>query len=834
MKTTTTTLLALCGSLALAATAGAQLTYTTGLDVWLDASDIDGSNNSTLTDGDPVATWLNKGTTGVNDAVAILTGGAGGTNGVLVTDGGNGAQDAIKLANTRYQFGQEWADSSAVTMYFVLWQGTNSSASGSILTDYGTVGSELRNLRVAGGSAGAYLRDASGETTSVAHGADDLADETWATIFYSYDPTTKTATWGELGNTNTNANALFDETTTFEGTFGGPVTLFSFHNGDNTHDFNGAVSEVLIYDHLLTPADQATVEAYLVSKTTFPDVDMDGISDVYELAHTDPASPINLVPGLDDDTDGLTNLQEFLGLDSTDADHGFGQTLASVADSDDDAIEDGDEVSGALNPYQVGSIEGDPPTVIPGEATNPNDDDSDGDGILDGEEVEGGTDGFVTNPNLTDTDGDFMGDSYEATNNLLGGLDPTDPADGDVGEDLDNDGIDNFDEHDATPQTRADMADTDGDGYDDPVEDNFGSWAGDTQTGTDPTNPDTDGDGLLDGKENPDLVAHNPPTQYKTDPNLFDTDGDLFGDGAELTVGTDPDNINDFPAGNNRDFETGDRSAWTLVAWSGSISMTIDSATPLAGLHSLTSGSDAVARSNTQDIGTFTDFSYSMLFRIGSLGTGGTPRGMDWNLSPTIGGDPSSDLRFKVDPGGLFGIGLNGGSGWTAPLDDTSGLGFTPTEGTTYRWDVTGTGFDGTSSAAFDIRIFDGATEVFTSTGNTFTTGIGDPIESVNFIRGHNWGGGGFTVDEISIAPLVATDELVITDAGFNAGGTAFEVTVTGLDTAKSYVLTRSADLQDGFPVTAFGPFTPASATETVSDPAPPAGEAFYRIEEAP
>ncbi len=828
MRTTATTLLALCGSLAFATTAAAQLTYTTGLDVWLDASDIDGSDNSTLTDGDPVATWLNKGTTGVNDGIVV----GGGTT--FLAGGGNGPQDALTLNNTRHQFGQEWGDSADVTMYFVLWQGTNSSANGAILTDYGTVGSELRNLRVAGGSAGAYLRDAVGETVAVAHGANDLADQTWATIFYSFDSATKTATWGELGSTTTNTNAAFDETTTFEGPFGGPVTLFSFHDGNNGHDFNGFVSEVLIYDHLLSPADQATVEAYLASKASFPDVDADGMSDAYELAHTDPPSDTALVPGLDDDTDGLTNLQEFLGLDSTDTDHGFGQTLASVADSDGDTIDDGDEVSGALNPYQVGSIEGDPPTSIPGEATDPNDDDSDGDGILDGEEVEDGTDGFVTNPNLKDTDGDFMNDGYEATNNLLGGLDPTDPADGDFGADLDGDGIDNFDEHDGTPQTRADMADTDGDGYDDLAEDNVGVWGGVTATGTDPTNPDTDGDGLLDGKENPDLAVHNPPTQYKTDPFLFDTDGDLFGDGAEVTAGTDPDDINDVPAGNNRDFETGDRSAWTLVAWSGSISMTIDSATPLAGLHSLTSGSDAVARSNTQNTGTFTDFSYSMLFRLDSLGTGGTPRGMDWNLSPTIGGDPSSDLRFKVDPGGLFGIGLNGGDGWNAPLDDTSGLGFTPTEGTTYRWDVTGTGFDGTSSAAFDLRIFEGPTEVFTSTGNTFTTAIGDPIESVNFIRGHNWGGGGFTVDDISIAALVATDELLITAAGFNAGGTAFEVTVTGLDTAKSYVLTRSADLQDGFPVTAFGPWTPASATETVADPAPPSGEAFYRVEEAP
>jgi hypothetical protein len=52
-----------------------------------------------------------------------------------------------------------------------------------------------------------------------------------------------------------------------------------------------------------------------------------------------------------------------------------------------------------------------------------------------------------------------------------------------------------------------------------------------TDTGTSPTNPDTDGDGLIDGIE-----IH----RYGTDPNKADTDGDGFTDSFEIKNGFDP------------------------------------------------------------------------------------------------------------------------------------------------------------------------------------------------------------------------------------------------------------------------------------------------------
>ena len=207
----------------------------------------------------------------------------------------------------------------------------------------------------------------------------------------------------------------------------------------------------------------------------------------------------------------------------------------------------------------------------------------------------------------------------------------------------------------------------------------------------------------------------------------------------------------------NGDFETGDLSGWSTLAWLGATDLAIDGAAPLSGAYALTTGPDSTVRANTQEIGSFTEFEFSMLFRIESFGTGGTARAMDWNLSSIADGDPSGDLRFKVDGGGIIGIGLNGGTAgaWAALEGGT----FNPIAGTTYRWAISGTGFDGTGSASFDIRIFDGATEVFTSTGNTFTSAAGDAVQSVNFIRGGNWGGGGYTVDDLSIdAALLDVD----------------------------------------------------------------------------
>ena len=80
--------------------------------------------------------------------------------------------------------------------------------------------------------------------------------------------------------------------------------------------------------------------------------------------------------------------------------------------------------------------------------------------------------------------------------------------------------------------------DTDGDGLVDQVETRTGTYDSATNTGTNPSNPDSDNDGLKDGEE---VIT------YGTNPLLTDTDGDGFSDKTEILAETDPNNATAFP-----------------------------------------------------------------------------------------------------------------------------------------------------------------------------------------------------------------------------------------------------------------------------------------------
>jgi Bacterial TSP3 repeat len=181
--------------------------------------------------------------------------------------------------------------------------------------------------------------------------------------------------------------------------------------------------------------------------------------------------------------------------------------------------------------------------------------DSDRDGLLDSFEAALGTD-----PNDSDTDGDGLGDGQEWTY----GTDPT-QADSDphypgddhdlaTYRDSDHDGLDDIVELQVTG-TDPFNPDTDGDGLKDGQEASgwypYG-WGGTTYIPTDPLDPDTDNDGLKDGQE---MFGPGDPTDpdtdndglldgveriFGTDPLNPDTDGDGFTDGWEVQHGTDP------------------------------------------------------------------------------------------------------------------------------------------------------------------------------------------------------------------------------------------------------------------------------------------------------
>ena len=84
--------------------------------------------------------------------------------------------------------------------------------------------------------------------------------------------------------------------------------------------------------------------------------------------------------------------------------------------------------------------------------------------------------------------------------------------------------------------------DLDGDGLPDAVESDTGTYNGPSDTGTDPHNPDTDGDGLIDGDEVHDLDPDTPGDQNPFHPLDPNSTGDNFQDTPDGV----PDGENDY------------------------------------------------------------------------------------------------------------------------------------------------------------------------------------------------------------------------------------------------------------------------------------------------
>ncbi|MEM7246798.1 MAG: hypothetical protein AAF533_15710 [Acidobacteriota bacterium] len=290
-------------------------------------------------------------------------------------------------------------------------------------------------------------------------------------------------------------------------------------------------------------------EMLLLTDTAEPDTDGDGLFDGEEVVPgTDGrvTSPLDA----DSDDDGLSDGDELsLGTDPT------------LLDTDRDGVQDGTEAGrnrGVPDPDGLGPARGTDlwrfrPDLDPGTTTSPTDSDTDEGGSIDGAEdwQRDGVEVGEGDPNDAaddvgpDTDGDGLRDNVE----LRLGSSALD-------RDTDDDGL--SDDQELQRGTDPSLADTDGDGLQDGTEvgrlvgesdpDGAGRVDGtdsnlfvrddDTGTSTDPLVADTDGDGAADGIE--DIDRNGVVDPGETDPNLADADGDADGvpDAIEAIIGT--------------------------------------------------------------------------------------------------------------------------------------------------------------------------------------------------------------------------------------------------------------------------------------------------------
>ncbi|MHA1461860.1 MAG: hypothetical protein ACTSQ0_02190 [Candidatus Heimdallarchaeota archaeon] len=194
-------------------------------------------------------------------------------------------------------------------------------------------------------------------------------------------------------------------------------------------------------------------------------------------------------------------------------------------DTDGDIPWDGWEIFYGFNPLAADSgTDSDTDGLTEAEeflaGTDPFDDDTDDDGLTDGDEVNI----HFTDPNKEDTDDDFIPDKWEIDE----GLDPLDGTDG--AEDEDSDGLTNYEEY----FWGTDPFDSDSDNDSLPDE-----W--EVHYGLNPNANDSELDLDHDGLSNEEEYA------LGTMPNDPDSDDDGFNDFYEVEHGTDPLDPDDFP-----------------------------------------------------------------------------------------------------------------------------------------------------------------------------------------------------------------------------------------------------------------------------------------------
>ena len=313
--------------------------------------------------------------------------------------------------------------------------------------------------------------------------------------------------------------------------------------------------------------------------------------------------------------------------------------------------------------------------------------------------------------------------------------------------------------------------------------------------GTIPNDNDTDDDGLTDGNEFNNLG---------TSPLLKDSDFDQIPDGFEVAHGGDPTDSLSLPdfapvdwttpaniTGNLADFNT---SGTLVAAWTGGTTpVTIPG---LAGL-TFNPGPSLGAPFTG-----FDPYNRNLNADYETLLNSGTYSGANGRFIEIPNVVTGQSYRIQI---------------WVA--DTRPG-----TANRTFRF--------GTFNAGDEVVSLEaGASGSEATKPGQFVTGTFTAIDKVHYIYMDSATDPGAQYNAITVYATGATPApLKVT--GTSLSGGVFNITVTGFNTTKSYQLTRSTALTTFSNVGV--PFTPAASTQVVTDPAPPAGKAFYRITELP
>lgn len=354
-------------------------------------------------------------------------------------------------------------------------------------------------------------------------------------------------------------------------------------------------------------------------------------------------------------------------------------------------------------------------------------------------------------------------------------------------QDTDNDGMPDYyeDQNNSflSKNNAADAAlDKDGDGL---------SNLGEYQNHTNPQLGDTDNDGLSDNAE----------VTGDSDPLLADTDGDQIIDGAEVHGGsspTDAGSLPNFPAvdwgapanitGNLSDFIT---TGQLIHAWTGG-----GANVNVPGVGNFVPGPSLGARETGVDPFLRANAAYDTL--LDSASTSAQPRFLEIrNLVP------GEDYRIQV---------------WLA--DTRPGFEGRSWQLGTYDLDDETVTLESGEAANEVNKPGQFVTGTFTASYNThyvYIEGLTLNAAQYNAVTVH--------MTSVPAAPVKITSVV-------HAGGTV-QITATNLDPTKSYQLRRSSPTLGVFGNLG-APFTPTGVTQVLTDSSPPAGKAFYILQDVP